>query len=429
MNQKPDNNRKKKHRNDVKLFRKASSVLFTAFILLIAYFVYRAVNGGAGLPTSSVGIVRMDQSMSTIAPTETEAEPEETDESVSEEPSETEEPTTQEPLKLSNEELAQQYLEEMTLEQKVWQLFCLSPSQMYYEDGTLCPAGGVYFGEEDLTDEATLASDVQTFKDTASVPVMIGTSEEGGENSSLTTLGVTDSFDSAATYAEIGNTGAVYDFANALGGQLGSAGFHFNLAPVADTINWYPDELNGRTYGTDIELASQMVENAVLGFQSSGVIPCLKHFPNLGSSAPDGDNDVSWRPYSSFVESDFIPFKAGIDAGAQMVLVSNMMVPDMCDNALMPSCMSENIVTNILRGELGFDGVIFSDVQSSRTDPQSTLNLLEAGCDVILLPNDAQASVAAVIEAVNTGAMTEERIDESVYRILLLKCENGIILQ
>ncbi|MBE6984490.1 MAG: glycoside hydrolase family 3 protein [Ruminococcaceae bacterium] len=431
MEHAPENTTKKsaKRRAPFGWGKKLVTLIFTAFVLVIAYLVYQAMTKGVGIPVSSTGIIEMDQNAitapTTAQPTESAEPTESTEPSTSIEPSETE----TEPPQLSPEQLARQYLDEMSLEDQIWQMFCISPSQMRYEDGTLCPAGGVYFGAEDLTDADRLSQDILSFNEEAATPVMIGVMEEGGSVAPLASLGVTDSFDSAATYGEIGNTQALYEFGNLLGSQLSDVGFHFNLAPVADTINWYPDDLNDRTYSIDVDTASQMVSQAVKGMQDAGTIACLKHFPNLGSSAPDGDNDVSWRPYTSFVETDFLPFSAGIEAGAQMVLVSNMMVPDMCGGALMPSCMSENIVTNILRGELGFNGVVISDEQSRQTDAQSAVNIIEAGCDIILLPNDPAASVAAVIEAVNNGTLSEERITESVYRILLMKCENGIIIE
>ncbi len=426
MEHKPDNNRKKNKRSDAHLTQRIVSGIFTAFTILIAFFVYRAISEGVGLPSSSTGIVRQDSSqMATVptapttkAPTQDTTEPTE-----SEEPTETTEPSQN----TSPEELAQLYLSEMSLEEKVWQMFCLSPDQLYYEDGTMCPAGGVYFSASDMTSAETLGLEIQKMRTDAKTPLLIGTSEEGGTSSPLSALGVTDAFSSASEFAAAGDDRAVYDSALTLGEQLYEAGFNFNLAPVADTINWYPAGLEGRTFGTDVDLASKMVFNAVSGMQTSGMISCMKHFPNLGSSAPDGASDVSWRPYVSFAESDFVPFRAGIDAGAEMVLVSNMMAPDMCGGALIPSCMSANIVTNILRGELGFEGIVVSDVQTEQADVQRTVDIIGAGCDIVLLPANPQACVAAVVEAVNNGLMSEDRIDESVLRILLLKTENGII--
>ncbi len=425
MEHKPENNRKKKRGSDARLTRRIVSTLFTTFTILIAFFVYRAINDGVGLPSSSTGVIRSDSSTLATIPTATKPITEAPETEITE--ATEQEPSSEDTQKLSAEELAQLYLSEMTLEEKVWQMFCLSPEQMYYDDGTMCPAGGVYFGASDLTNAETLGHEIQKLRTDAKTPLLIGTSEEGGTSSPLAALGVTETYDSAAEFAAAGDTRAVYDAATTLGEQLYEAGFNFNLAPVADTINWYPVGLEGRTFGTDIEVASQMVYNAVSGMQSGGTVSCLKHFPNLGSSAPDGENDVSWRPYTSFAETDFVPFRAGIDAGAKMVLVSNMMAPDMCGGALVPSCMSENIVTNILREELEFEGVVVSDEQSALTDMQGIIHIIGAGCDIVLLPQNPQASVAAVVEAVNNGLMSEDRIDESVLRILMLKCENGII--
>lgn len=403
-------------------------LLFVIFVCVMMVIVIQSVNDGIGLPVSAVGEIvatptQPTQPTQPTEPTQMTTQPTE--------PTTEPEPETTEKEPLTAQELAQQYLQSMTLEEKVWQLFVVRP-EAAQANGAV---GGVYYAAEDLTDAQALTQSLNSLSENAKIAPMLGVCEEGGSVAPLSALGVTNQFSSMSTYGAAGDVDAVYTFGTAMGQQLSATGFDFNLAPVADTINWYPDDIGDRSFSTDVELTSQMVAQAVKGMQDNGTIACLKHFPNLGSSAPDGDNDVSWRPYSSFVQSDFKPFSAGIEAGVEMILVSNMRVPDMTtpdapnNSYNMPCCMSKNVVTNILRGELGFEGVILSDDQRKQNDPQAAVRLVSAGCDIVFLPADAQAAFDAIMAAIADGTLTEERINESVSRILILKCNYGILFE
>lgn len=429
MQNRPERNEKKNAKSKITKARRGKQIimiLFAIFICVMIIIVQKSVTDGIGLPVSAVGEIVVKPTEPTPEPTETTTEPTEP----STEPTEpTPETTEKEPL--TAQELAQQYLQSMTLEEKVWQMLIVRPNAAQ----TNSAVGGVYYAAEDLTDAQALTQSLDALSENAKVTPMLGVCEEGGSVAPLSALGVTNQFSSMSTYGAAGDVEAVYTFGATMGQQLAAAGFDFNLAPVADTINWYPDDIGERSFSTDVELTSQMVAQAVKGMQDNGTIACLKHFPNLGSSAPDGDNDVSWRPYSSFVQSDFKPFSAGIEAGVEMILVSNMRVPDMTtpdapnNSYNLPCCMSKNVVTNILRGELGFEGVILSDNQQKQTDPQTAVQIVQAGCDIVFLPADAQASFDAIMAAIADGTLTEERINESVSRILLLKCNYGILVE
>ena len=186
--------------------------------------------------------------------------------------------------------------------------------------------------------------------------------------------------------------------------------------------------MTGRAYGQDAATAIPYVTSMVNGLQETGVSACLKHFPGVGSSAEDTHDGiaVSNRTAEEFRAEEFRVFQAGIEAGAQMVMVGHMAAPGLTgDNT--PSSMSQEIVTNILRKELGFDGVIITDAMNMGAISQyygsdeAAIQALKAGCDMVLMPEDFKTAYNGVLKAVEDGIISEERINDSLRRIYQIK--------
>lgn len=438
--------RKRRRRSGSNIYHRLLVIMFAAFIAVMAYVVYTAVNQGIGLPVSSEGQTDLYTRVQSPTQDQTDSpEPSQGDDepTMPTQPSVAEptEPSVSEPDEpMEPQELAQMYLDDMTTVEKIWQMMIVSSGRLTAADGAQYPVGGVYYAPEELTDANTLADDMFAVQATAKTPVMFGVMHEGGTLSPLNNLGQTEPVGTMRSYGDAGDTGAVYTVGLNLSRQIKAAGFHFNLAPVADTYTglngWIPAagyDMDNRTFGTLEDVASgllqEMVAQSVRGMQDGGTIACLKHFPNLGSTAPTDTGDTSWRRYETFQAEDFKPFEAGIQAGVQMVMVSSMNAPYLTDGYEIPCCRSKQVVTDILRGELGFEGVIITDDQSAQTNVANIVAAVQAGCDMIYLPSDAQAAVNAILEAVQNGSLSESQIDKSVYRILLMKCENGIITE
>ena len=172
----------------------------------------------------------------------------------------------------------------------------------------------------------------------------------------------------------------------------------------------------------------------VKGMQEGGLISCLKHFPGHGSTSADAHYgmSVSDRTLEELRAEEFLPFIQGMEAGAELVMVSHMSLPNVTgDNT--PCDLSYTIVTELLRQELGFEGLIFSDshemaaITSYYSCGEAAALAVQAGCDVVLMPMDKQEAFNGLLAAVADGRLTMERIDESVLRILTLKCKYGII--
>ena len=209
-----------------------------------------------------------------------------------------------------------------------------------------------------------------------------------------------------------------------------SLGINLNFAPVCDVSQDPQDFIYARSFGQDAEQTAEYVRTVVQTMSQEQMGSVLKHFPGYGNNS-DTHTGIAYdeRPIEGFVNSDFLPFQAGIDAGADMVLVAHNVVSCMDDQV--PASISLP-VHNILRNELGFDGVIITDdlvmegVRQFAGDAEIAVRAVQAGNDMLCC-TDFEVQVPAVIKAVETGEITEERLNESVLRILKMKIKLGII--
>ena len=177
-----------------------------------------------------------------------------------------------------------------------------------------------------------------------------------------------------------------------------------------------------------------MVAGVVEGMQGTGVAATLKHFPGLGAENGNAHEDtkiVIDRTLDQLRAEEFIPFQRGIEAGADFVMVSHQTVTGVGDD--LPACLSPIVCTDLLRGELGFEGLIVTDslqmntISANYDSGEAAVRALEAGVDVILMPEDFEAALQGVEDAVAEGRITEERIDESVERVLKEKRKLGLM--
>lgn len=226
----------------------------------------------------------------------------------------------------------------------------------------------------------------------------------------------------------------MYDAGQVIAGSLRGLGFNFDFAPVADVAEGSNAVIGSRSFGSDAQLCASLVRVMTGSLMSGGVVPCVKHFPGYGSASGDDHNgpaSVS-RTLDELEACDFVPFRAAIEAGTPFVMVSHLAAPNVTGDDT-PSDLSSVIVTDILRNKLGFSNVIITDSQQmasitgSCTAAEAAVQALSAGVDMILMPDDLQQAYDGVLAAVQNGTLTEQRIDESVLRILQVKAQYGIL--
>ena len=343
--------------------------------------------------------------------------------------------------------LAEKTLEGMTLYEKVCQLFIVFPrditgvSQVVAAGDTTrqalekYPVGGFIYDKTSMQTKEQVTTMLQTTQTFVKIPLITTCDEEGGRvNRLMSTVGTTWVVP-MLDYKEQGSEKAAEN-ALTIAKDLVSCGFNTDLAPVADVWS-NPDNtvIGDRAYSDDFAEAAELVASAVAGFHEGGVACTLKHFPGHGDTSADSHYG-SVYVYKSMDEiraEELLPFKAGIDAGADAVMMGHLIVTDVDENV--PAVFSYEMVTEILRGELGFTGVVMTDAlqMQAMTDHYSSgeiaVNAVKAGVDMLLCPADLNAAVNALVQAVENGEITEERINESVLRILTLKENRGILTE
>ena len=212
--------------------------------------------------------------------------------------------------------------------------------------------------------------------------------------------------------------------------RLKALGINVNFAPVCDVSTDENDFIHARSFGKDAQATADYVSRVVPEYEAAGVACVLKHFPGYGNNVDTHTGiAVDERSYETFETSDFLPFSAGIAAGAPFVLVSHNIVNCMDDT--LPASLSPK-VHEILRGTLGFDGLIVTDdlamdaVRSYAQDGSVAVLALQAGNDMIVT-TDYQTQISQVIAAVQAGEIDEREIDAHVYRVLYEKQALGLI--
>ncbi|MFC9887927.1 glycoside hydrolase family 3 protein [Streptomyces pilosus] len=218
------------------------------------------------------------------------------------------------------------------------------------------------------------------------------------------------------------------------GTELAALGIHQNFAPVADVnVNPANPIINVRSFGADAREVGRMVAAQVTGYQQAGVVACAKHFPGHGDTAQDSHTGlpVITHTREEWDRIDAPPFKAAIAAGVDSIMTAHLQVPAL-DPSNEPATLSPAILQGVLRDELGFDGVIVTDalnmagVRTKYGDDRVPVLALKAGADQLLFPPDIDVAYNGVLTAVRSGEITEDRLDESVLRILRVKDKAGL---
>lgn len=333
------------------------------------------------------------------------------------------------------EQRSAQMLENMTVEEKVGQLFFVRcPEENAAEDVQTYHLGGVLLFGRDF--EGRTYGEVRGLTDSlqsgAKIPLLIGADEEGGtvvRASSNSALRRSKFASPQTLYAQGGMDAITADAAEKSSFLLG-LGVNVNFAPVCDVSTDPADFIYGRTLGQDAETTAEYVGSVTAVMECSGIGAVLKHFPGYGNNVDTHTGiAVDKRPYETFAQSDFLPFRAGVTAGNAAVLVSHNIVECMDDT--LPASLSP-AVHEALRTELSFDGVVMTDdlamdaLDQYSSDGTVAVLAIQAGNDM-LVTTDYQSQIPQVIQAVENGSISQERIDEAVTRVLVWKMDLGLI--
>ena len=346
------------------------------------------------------------------------------------------------------DKLARDTMASMTEDEKIWQLFYVTPELLTgVETATRAgdstkqaledmPVGGIIYFAKNLEDREQTVEMLRNTQSYSKIPLFLSTDEEGGTVSrvgSNPAMGASE-FPSAQSLGEQADPATVYQAGQDIGGTLHAIGFNMDFAPVADVSSGASAVIGSRSFGTDPQLCASLVSVMTGSLTAEEIVPCLKHFPGYGSAITDDHYGTSilTKTQEELEACDLLPFASGIEAGAPFVMVSHLSVPAVVGDET-PSDLSSKIVLDLLRNKLGFTGVIITDSHqmASVTDHyapgDAAVKALQAGVDMILMPQDLQAAFDGVKAALASGALTQARIDESVLRILQVKAEYNIL--
>lgn len=354
----------------------------------------------------------------------------------------------------TQEQLLEEYLETMTLEEKVGQLFYVtmgnlsqpsletSNSGLTVTDAEIATIqkfqpGGVILMGGNIQSDAQVQELTAALQQNSRTPMFIGVDEEGGIVSRLGSAeGI--SMGNVGTMQSIGATGdeaKAYETGATLANDLSALGFNMDFAPVADVLtNPNNYEIGSRSFGSDSNQVSTMVASEICGLQENGVSAVTKHFPGHGGVIGNSHENLQYVDTTLDVlrQQEFQPFQSAIEVKTDAILVSHLVLRSV--DAENPSTLSESVVTGLLREELGYDGVIMTDsfqmgsITENYGQSEAAVTSIQAGCDMILMPMEYEACYQGVLQAVQDGRISEEQINASCMRILRAKAERGILI-
>ena len=343
-------------------------------------------------------------------------------------------------------------LDSMTLREKVGQLFCVRPESLdpvfqRSSEGMMAyrmqavneetaafaaqyPVGGVTLFSHNIDNPGQLKAFTQAIHALPGAP-LVSVDEEGGR---VARVGGNLNFDVPRIPAmgKVGATGdpaKAYEAGKAIGHYLKEYGFDIDFAPVAD-VNTNPDNIiiGPRAFSDDPQVAAPMVTNYLQGLKDAGIIGCIKHFPGHGDTKTDTHFGYAstQKTWEEMMDCEMVTFKAGIKWGCQLIMTAHIGAPNVTGSDI-PSTMSSVILQDKLRGELGYQNIIITDgmemgaITQQYSSAEAAVKSIQAGVDIVLGPKNLVEAFDAVIDAVNKGTISEERINQSVRRILKIR--------
>ena len=347
----------------------------------------------------------------------------------------------------------EEQLSKMTLREKVGQMFyvrmetldttihwntyadlqenpILEVNQTMRDVNARYPIGGLILYAWNIDTEAQLSTLISQIRSLNGSPLLC-IDEEGGRVSRIANNPnfYVKKYESMSAIGATGDPSNAYECGNTIGTYLKHYGFDIDFAPVAD-VNTNPDNIiiGPRAFSDDPAVAAPMVTNYLQGLKDAGVTGCIKHFPGHGDTQADTHFGYAstQKTWAEMMDCEMVTFKAGIQWGCQLIMTAHIGAPNVTGSDI-PSTMSPVILQDKLRGELGYQNIIITDgmemgsITQQFSSAEAAVGSIQAGVDIVLGPKNLVEAFEAVIAAVNNGAISEERINQSVRRILKLK--------
>ena len=343
---------------------------------------------------------------------------------------------------------AQRLLAAMTQWEKIGQLFVVQPemltkTQPGAEEETGCkavtqllenalaeyPVGGIAMFSRNLYSPAQITKFNADLQLLSKIPLFIAVDEEGGRVARIANQNgfSVPRYESAAAVGATGDVGKAKEMGSTIGAYLRAYGFNMNFAPVADVYTNPENTVIGdRAFSSDAQTAAKMAAAMAGGLRSQNITPVYKHFPGHGDTAQDSHYElaVTYKTLDEMMESEWLPFRKA--TGQDLVMLGHMAAPNITGD-MIPATLSYKLVTECLRQKCGFSGLIITDsfvmdaIVKSYDAGDAAVMAFQAGCDIVLMPEDLKACFGAVETALRDGRLTEQWLNDTVLRILEFK--------
>lgn len=342
------------------------------------------------------------------------------------------------------EENAENILAEMSLTEKVYQMFIITPEQLTGVDivtvaGNITkdslqkyPVGGlIYFAPNLINKNQTsemLEKSQEFALDIEGLPLFLCVDEEGGRVARVANIPAFG-LEKIKPMKEVESTEEAYEIGHAIGGYLSELGFNVDFAPDADVLTNSENAVIGdRSFGNDPEVVTDYAVAYSDGLHSCGVLSTFKHFPGHGASAGDTHQGFAYtdKTLGELEQNELVPFMAAQDENVDMVMVAHIAVPEILGDDT-PCTLSQHMVTDVLREKLGYEGLVITDamnmgaITSAYDNNRAVLEAIKAGSDLILMPVNFKVAANAVVSAVESEEISMDSIDGSVKKIIIKK--------
>lgn len=324
----------------------------------------------------------------------------------------------------------------MSLQEKIGQMIIAGFSGTTLNEETIDliqnkRIGGVIFYSnniESMTQTVTLLNDMKEINKQNKMPLFLSVDQEGGRVSRLP--GSLKTIPTNESIGKVNNTKFSYGIGKVIGNELKQFGFNLDYAPVMD-VNSNPDNpvIGDRSFSGDPNVVKQLGIETMKGMQSEDIVTVIKHFPGHGDTSVDSHLQLPKvnKSLEDLEKTELIPFKGAIEEGVDMVMIAHILLPQLDDK---PASLSPKIINGLLRKQMGYEGVVITDDMTMKAITnhygieQASVDSIKAGSDLILVAHDYNKVVSVmktIKAAVENGEISEERLNESVERIIKLK--------
>ena len=296
------------------------------------------------------------------------------------------------------------------------------------------PVGGLVYFAKNIQTEEQIKKMIENSVSYCKYPMFIAVDEEGGKVSRLAEKLKVENVGDMSDIGSTGDAAKAYEAMKTVGTYMSGFGFNLNFAPVADVLtNEKNTSIGDRAFGNDPVLVAGMVTSAMNGLEEAEVTACIKHFPGLGDASEDTHNGLAVidKSLDELKATELVPFISAIEGGANMIMVGHMSLPQLVgDNT--PATMSKEVISDLLRSELGFNGVVITDAMNMGAiteyygADEAAIRALKAGADMVLMPENFETAYEGVIAAVKDGTISEDRINNSLKRVFRIKYADSV---